>query len=102
MAAFRTPGARFPLLSGEARHAGEIDFVHQVVNIFAIFPLTHALVVMSPQAALSHAVRIVDEDLRDAIDLAEADACRVPLCRRWWMPRSERAAQILQASCSRQ
>jgi hypothetical protein len=79
MAACRTPGVRSPFRSSDVRHDCKINFVYQVVNVFAIFPLTHALVVMPPQAALSHAVRIADEDLRDAIDLTEVDGLPRPL-----------------------
>lgn len=73
MVACRTPGARLPLRSGEARHASQFDLVRQVVNVTSVLLLTHALVVMISGAALAHAVRVADKDLRDTVDLAEVD-----------------------------
>ena len=47
--------------AGEARDAGLCGFMGQVINVLAVLPAGHALVVMPPSILLTHAVRIADE-----------------------------------------
>jgi hypothetical protein len=48
--------------AGEARDAGQFGFVREVVNVLAVFPASHALIVMSASLSPAHAVRIADEE----------------------------------------
>lgn len=73
MAASRTPGARSPLRPGEARDAGLCAFMRQVIDVLAVFPLRHALIVFASGAALAHAVGIAHEEARNLMRLAELD-----------------------------
>ncbi len=73
MAASRTPGARSPLRPGEARDAGLCAFMPQVIDVLAVFPLRHALVVFAPGTALAHAVGIAHEEARHVVCFAKLD-----------------------------
>ncbi|HLY26176.1 MAG TPA: hypothetical protein VKQ72_07540, partial [Aggregatilineales bacterium] len=67
----RTRAAGSALTAREARHVGLLAFLLQVVDVFAIFPAGHALVVMPPCILLAHPVRIADEDRLDVFLLTE-------------------------------
>ncbi len=73
MAASRTPGTRSPLRPGEARDACLCAFMREVIDIFAVFPLGHPLVVFAPATAIAHPMRIADEKARNLMRLAELD-----------------------------
>ena len=73
MAASRTPGTRSPLRPGEARDACLCAFMREVIDVFAVFPLGHPLVVFAPAAAIAHPMRIADEKARNLMRLAELD-----------------------------
>ena len=73
MAAYRTPGARSPLRPGEARYAGLFTLVRQIVDVLAILPLTHALIVFPAATTLAHAIRIADEQAGHGMGPAELD-----------------------------
>ncbi len=48
--------------ASEARDAGLLRFMRQVVDILAVFPLSHALVVVSAPAFAADAMRVSDEE----------------------------------------
>ena len=63
--ACRTP-ARCPSFgAGEAHDAGCFGFMREVVDVPAVFPQGHALVVMASPVLLSHALRVADEERSD-------------------------------------
>ena len=59
--------------ASEARHVSLGAFVSQVVNIFAIFPQTHTLVVVSSVITVSHTMRITDEERANLVLNTEVD-----------------------------
>ena len=48
--------------AGEARDMGNFGFVSEVINVLAIFPASHALVVMPASVSIAHAVGVADEE----------------------------------------
>jgi len=48
--------------ASEAQDAGLFGFVGEIVNVFAIFPQRHALIVVSAIVTVAHAMRIADEE----------------------------------------
>ncbi len=48
--------------ASEAQDAGLFRFVGEIINVFAIFPQGHALMVVSAIIAIAHAVRITNEE----------------------------------------
>ncbi|CCG91387.1 hypothetical protein MFUM_1020113 [Methylacidiphilum fumariolicum SolV] len=58
MAAFRTPAGRAALVPGEARDAGLLRLLHQIVQILAVFPLAHPLVVTASASASARPIRV--------------------------------------------
>ena len=56
-----TPATGSSFGAGEARDASLFGFVGEVVNILAVLPAGHALVVMASSVPAAHAVRIADE-----------------------------------------
>ncbi|WP_244235723.1 hypothetical protein [Candidatus Methylacidiphilum fumarolicum] len=62
MAAFRTPAGPDPLVSGEARDADLLSFLHQIVQILAVFPLAHPLVVTASASVAARPIRVTSED----------------------------------------
>jgi hypothetical protein len=57
----------------EARDAGLFGFVGQVVDIFAIFPQGHALIVVSATVTIAHSLGIADEERPDLIRHAKVN-----------------------------
>ena len=62
MPTYRTPAAGSSFGAGEARYVSLLRFVGEVVNILAIFPQGHTLIVVS-------AVILVADTMRIAMDL---------------------------------
>lgn len=59
--------------AAETADAGLFGFVRQIVNVFAVFPLRHALVVMPPAVALAYATWVADEQGSDVLFDTEVD-----------------------------
>jgi hypothetical protein len=57
-----TPAGGSSFGAGRARDAGVLGFMGQVVNVFAVFPQGHALVVVPPAVLGAYAVRVADEE----------------------------------------
>jgi len=62
-----TPATGSSFGAGEARDASLFGFVREVVNILAVLPAGHALVVMASSVPAAHAVRIADEQGSDLV-----------------------------------
>ena len=73
MSASGTPTAGSSFGAGEARDAGVLGFVGQVVDVTAVFPQGHTLVVMTAAIAGAHAVRVADEERADFVFHAEVN-----------------------------
>src|SRR5260370_14454763 len=58
---------RSPFGAGEAHDASSCALLLQVSFIFAVFPLTHALMVMAPRSLGANAMGIPNEDHPDAL-----------------------------------
>ena len=67
----RTRAAGSPLTAREARQVGLCTFLLQVVDIFAILPARHPLVVMPTRILVPHAIRVADIHRLHAFLLAE-------------------------------
>src|SRR5260370_37399009 len=65
--AYRTLTRRSPFGAGEAHNASSCALLLQVSFILAIFPLTHALMVMAPRSLVANAMGIPNEDRPDAL-----------------------------------
>ena len=63
----RTPARGASFGAGEAHDVGLLGFVGEVIDIFAIFPRGHALVVMPASISVAHAVGIADEEATDVL-----------------------------------
>jgi hypothetical protein len=59
--------------AGEARDVGLLRFVSQIVDIFAILPLSHALIVVSATIFTADPVRIANEERTDLVFDTEGD-----------------------------
>ena len=59
--------------AGEAHNVGGCAFVGQVVNILAIFPQSHALIVMPASILIADTMRIADEESSDLLLNTEVD-----------------------------
>jgi hypothetical protein len=57
--------------SGNDRNATQFQLVGQVVYVFAIFPLGHAVIMRVTAVFVSDPIGIADVDLADAVSLAE-------------------------------
>jgi hypothetical protein len=62
MPAARTPEAFASFRGGRARDVGMCRLVGQIVDIAAVFPQGHALVVMPAAVLGAHAMRVADEE----------------------------------------
>src|SRR5260370_9106172 len=65
--ACRTLTRRSPFGAGEAHDGSSCALLLQVSFIFAVFPLTHALMVMAPRSLGANAMGIPNEDHPDAL-----------------------------------
>ena len=61
MAAYGTPAGRTTFIPGEAHDAVLFRLLLQVIDVLAILPLAHALVVVTPRVLASYPIRITDE-----------------------------------------
>ena len=68
-----TPARCSSFGAGEARDVSVFAFVGEIVNVFAVFPQRHALVVVSATRTGAHALRIADEEAPHAPLHAEVD-----------------------------
>ena len=62
---YRTAARGASFGAGEAHDVSGFGFVGQVVDIFAVFPARHALIVMPPAVLIADTVRIADEESSD-------------------------------------
>ncbi len=62
-----TPAACSSFGAGRARDAGLLGFVGQGVDVAAVFPAGHALVVVPAAVPGAHAVRVADEERPDLV-----------------------------------
>ncbi len=63
----RTPTTCSSFRAGEARDVGLFRFVREIVDILAILPQGHALIVVSAVIPIAHAMRIADEQHSDLV-----------------------------------
>jgi len=63
--------------AGEAQDAGLFGFVREVVNVLAVFPAGHPLVMMPGSYPVAHTVRVADEKAADL--LLDAEVNDLPL-----------------------
>jgi len=68
-----TPATCSSFGAGEARDAGLFGFVREVVNVLAVFPAGHALVVMPASLPLAYAVRVADKERSHLVLNTEVD-----------------------------
>ena len=73
MPTYRTPAAGSSFGAGEAHDVGLFCFMGQVVDVFAVFPLRHALVVVSAPAFPANTMRVADEERSHLVLDAEVD-----------------------------
>jgi hypothetical protein len=73
MLAYRTLAARSSFRASEALDAGLFTLVGQIVDILAVLPLGHALVVMASSVLLPHPVQVADEERLDLLLFAKVD-----------------------------
>jgi hypothetical protein len=70
--------------ASEAQDAGLFCFVTEVVDIFAVLPQRHALIVVPATRTLADAVRIADEERSDSLLHTKVDDC--PRCLMTHLP----------------
>src|SRR5579859_2867364 len=73
MPAARTPAAGSSFGAGEARDAGLLGFVGQVVDVASVFPLRHAAIVITATVPVAHAVWIADKERSHLLCDTEVD-----------------------------
>src|SRR5690242_4867345 len=73
MPAYRTLARCSSFGTSEALDAGVFTFVGEIIDIFAVLPLRHALVVMAAFVLAAHAVRVADEEGANLLLLAKLD-----------------------------
>src|SRR5258706_304616 len=73
MSAYWTLATRSSFGAREALDAGLFTLVGEIINILAVFPLRHALVVMASFVLLSNAMRIADEERANLLFFAKLD-----------------------------
>jgi hypothetical protein len=59
--------------AGEAHDVGRLRFVGQVVDVLAIFPHGHALIVIASMVLVTDPMRITDEESADLVLYAKID-----------------------------
>jgi hypothetical protein len=57
-----TPAAGSSFGAGEARHVGLLTFVGQIINVLAIFPQGHPLIVVPAIVLVTDPMRIANEE----------------------------------------
>src|SRR5437016_10864836 len=70
---YRTLAACSSFGASEALDVGLFGFVSEVVDVPAIFPQSHTLVVVSPAITVADTMGIADEERTDMLILAEVD-----------------------------
>jgi hypothetical protein len=73
MPAYRTPTTGSSFGAGEAHDVGSFRFVGEVVDVLAIFPQGHTLVVMPALIVVAHPMRVADEERTDLVLHTEVD-----------------------------
>jgi hypothetical protein len=69
----RTPARCSSFGAGEARDAGLFGFMGEVVDVAAVFPQGHTVIVISAGAPVAHAVRVADEERSHVLFDAKVD-----------------------------
>src|SRR5512142_1245211 len=69
----RTLARRSSFGASKARDMGLFRFVSEIIDIFAIFPQSHTLVVMSATITGAYATRIADEECSHLVLHAKVD-----------------------------
>ena len=67
MLTFRTLAACSSFGASEALNVSLVGFVGQVVDIFAVFPQAHTLVVVASIVLLAHPIRVANEEGPDVV-----------------------------------
>src|SRR5215469_17592457 len=73
MPTHRTPARCSSFGAGEAHDVGGFGFVGEIVDILAIFPQGHPLIMVSGIIPIAHPMRIADEERTDLVLNAEVD-----------------------------
>ncbi len=73
MPADRTLAARSSFRASEALDAGLSTLVGEIVDITAVLPLRHALIMTASFVLLAHPMRVPDEERADLLTLAKLD-----------------------------
>ena len=73
MPADRTPARGASFGAGEAQDASLFCFVTEIVDVLAVFPAGHALIMMASGISIAHAVRVADEERTDLVLDAEVN-----------------------------
>ncbi len=73
MATYGTPAGRTTFVPGEARDAVLFRLLLQIIDIPAVLPLAHALVVVAAGVLAADPIRVADKEGFDAMGLAEID-----------------------------
>ncbi len=71
MAAYGTPAGCTTFIPGEAHDAVLFRLLLQVIDIPAVLPLAHALIVVTPGVLASYPIRVANEDRLHFMCLAE-------------------------------
>jgi len=73
MPAYRTLATRSSFRASEALDAGLFTLVSEIINILAVFPLGHTLIMMASFVFPSNAMRIADEERANLLLFAKLD-----------------------------
>ena len=73
MPTYRTPTRCASFRAGEAHDVSSLAFVCEIINVLAIFPQGHALIVKAATVFLPDAMRIPDEEGADLLFDTEVD-----------------------------
>src|SRR5512142_1223625 len=64
---YRTPATCSSFRAGEAHDMGSFCFIGKVVDVPAIFPSSHTLIVMSTVISIAHPMRVANEERSDFV-----------------------------------
>jgi hypothetical protein len=70
---YRTLATRSSFRASEAQDVSLFGFMGEIVDIFAVFPQSHALIVMSASLLVADTMGITNKELANLLLLAEAD-----------------------------
>ena len=73
MPTYRTPARCASFRAGKAHDVSSFGFVGEIVDIFAVFPQGHTLVVVPALIGVAHAMWVADEERPDLVLNTEVD-----------------------------